>query len=265
MLKILPLFVAAALLAFTPSLSVADVPSDLKAVIEKVKEKIGKGEKTEAALADELKGFDAIIAAHKDEKTDEIAEVAFWKALLYVQIISDKQAKGVELLKKIVADYPETKFAKQAPLMIAKLESEVKVGTQMKDFEAKDLEGKVLSIASRKGRVLLVDFWATWCGPCVKELPNVLKIYEKYHDKGFEVIGISLDQDKDALTTFIKDKKMSWPQYFDGKGWENKISTQYGIDSIPATYLLDKEGKVLAIGLRGEELDAAVLKAIEAK
>src|SRR4051812_46011694 len=83
------LFMAAALLAFTPSVSMADIQSDLKAVIEKVKEKIGKGEKTEAALADELKSFDGILAAHKDEKTDDVAEVAFWKALLYVQVIPD--------------------------------------------------------------------------------------------------------------------------------------------------------------------------------
>src|SRR4051812_24536454 len=263
-----PLFMAAALLAFTPSISMADIQSDLKANIEKVKEKIGKGQKTEAALADELKGFDAIIDAHKGEKTDDVAEVAFWKALLFVQVIPDQQAKGIEMLKKIQADYPETKFGKQAPVMIGQIESQAKaaeaekkqIGAPLKDFDEKDLDGKPLSIASRKGKVVLVDFWATWCGPCVAELPNVLKTYEKYHDKGFEIIGISLDSDKDKLTSFIKQKNMTWPQYFDGKGWENKISTQYGIRSIPATYLLDKEGKVLAIGLRGEELEAAVAK-----
>jgi thiol-disulfide isomerase/thioredoxin len=265
-----PLFMAAAVLAFTPSISMADVQSDLKAVIEKVKEKIGKGEKTEAALAEELKGFDSIIEAQKGAKTDDVAEVAFWKALLYVQVIPDQQAKGIELLKKIQTDYPETKFGKQAPVMVGQIEAQAKaaenekkqIGAPLKDFNEKDLDGKDLSIASRKGKVVLVDFWATWCGPCVRELPNVLKTYEKYHDKGFEIIGISLDSDKDKLTSFIKEKKMTWPQYFDGKGWENKISTQYGITSIPATYLLDKEGKVLAIGLRGDDLEAAVGKAL---
>jgi peroxiredoxin len=265
-----PLFMAAALLAFTPSISMADIQSDLKAVVEKVKEKIGKGQKTEAALADELKSFDSIIAAHKGEKTDDVAEVAFWKALLYVQVIPDQQAKGIEMLKQIQKDYPETKFGKQAPVMISQIESQAKateaekkqIGAPLPDFEAKDLDGKPLSIASRKGKVVLLDFWATWCGPCVAELPNVLKTYEKYHDKGFEIIGISLDSDKEKLTSFIKAKNMTWPQYFDGKGWENKISTQYGIRSIPSTYLIDKEGKVLAIGLRGEALEAAVGKAL---
>jgi thiol-disulfide isomerase/thioredoxin len=154
--------------------------------------------------------------------------------------------------------------------MIGQIEGQAKaaetekkqIGAPLKDFDEKDLEGKPLSIASRKGKVVLIDFWATWCGPCVRELPNVLKTYEKYHDKGFEIIGISLDSDKDKLTTFIKEKKMTWPQYFDGKGWQNKVSTQYGIQSIPATYLIDKEGKVLAIGLRGEALEAAVGKAL---
>ena len=275
MIKFLaPLFMAAALLAFTPSLSMADAQSDLKAVIEKVKEKIGKGDKTEAALADELKGFDSILAAHKDEKTEDVAEVAFWRALLYVQVIPGEQAKGIEMLKKIGADYPETKFGKQAPIMIKQLADQAEaaetqkrqIGAPLKDFDEKDLDGKPLSIASRKGKVVLVDFWATWCGPCVHELPNVLKTYEKYHDKGFEIIGISLDSDKDKLTSFIKEKKMTWPQYFDGKGWQNKVSTQYGIQSIPSTYLIDKEGKVIAIGLRGDDLDAAVGKALgEAK
>ena len=104
------------------------------------------------------------------------------------------------------------------------------------------------------GKVVLVDFWATWCPPCVAEMPNVIAAYNQYHDQGFEIIGISLDQDKDALLAFTKENKMPWPQYFDGKGWSNEIAGQYGIRGIPATFLIGKDGKIAATDLRGPAL-----------
>ncbi|HRH95785.1 MAG TPA: TlpA disulfide reductase family protein, partial [Prosthecobacter sp.] len=107
------------------------------------------------------------------------------------------------------------------------------------------------------GKVVLIDFWATWCGPCVAEIPNVLATYNKLHEKGFEIIGISLDSDKKELTDFIKDKEMPWPQYFDGKGWDNKISSSFGIRSIPAMWLVGKDGKLVSTNVRGQ-LEAAV-------
>jgi len=87
-----------------------------------------------------------------------------------------------------------------------------------------------------------VDFWATWCGPCRAELPHVKDAYSKLHGKGFEIVGISLDGDKDKLLAFTKDKEMTWPQFFDGKGWENAISSSFGINSIPAMWLVDQKG-----------------------
>ena len=98
--------------------------------------------------------------------------------------------------------------------------------------------------------MVLIDFWATWCGPCVAELPNLLKAYEELHPKGFEIVGISLDQDKGKLEAFVKERGMTWPQYFDGQGWGNAISTQYGIRSIPAMWLLDKKGMVVTTNAR---------------
>jgi thiol-disulfide isomerase/thioredoxin len=99
-----------------------------------------------------------------------------------------------------------------------KLQAGLKPGVVFPDFNEKDLAGEPLSIAKFKGKVVLVDFWATWCGPCRGELPNVLAAYKKYHDKGFEIIGISLDRDENALKSFIKENGMVWPQYFDGLG-----------------------------------------------
>jgi len=122
-----------------------------------------------------------------------------------------------------------------------------------------------MKLSEYKGKVVLVDFWATWCGPCVGELPNVLEAYKKHHDAGFEILGISLDSDKAKLTAFIKQKEMPWKQYFDGKGWQTKLAQEYGINSIPATYLLDREGKIIARNLRGEALGEEVAKALAKK
>ena len=113
-------------------------------------------------------------------------------------------------------------------------------------FEAKftAVDGQQVDVAKLKGKVVLIDFWATWCGPCVGEVPHVVETYKKFHEKGFEIVGISLDQNKDALVKFTKGHGMTWPQYFDGKGWKNEISTKYGIHSIPAMWLIDKDGNI---------------------
>ncbi len=250
-----------------------DAKAELKELIGKVQTKLKEGQKTEKDLNAELKEFDALLAKHKDEKTDDVAQIAIMKAMLYLQVFEDND-KGLPMLKKIKSDFPETEAGKKVDEMIASLEKQgeskkiqngLVVGAKFPDFSEKDLEGKPLSIANYKGKVVLVDFWATWCGPCVSELPNVLKAYEKYHAKGFEIIGISLDSKEDALTKFIKTKNMTWPQYFDGKGWANKLAGVYGVGSIPATYLLDGEGKIVAKNLRGPALEAELAKLLEKK
>ena len=113
------------------------------------------------------------------------------------------------------------------------------------DIKFTATDGTEVDLSKMKGKVVLVDFWATWCGPCVAEIPSVKKTYVKFHQKGFEIIGISLDSNEEKLTQFIKEKKMPWPQYFDGKGWKNAISTKHGISSIPAMWLVDKQGKLV--------------------
>ena len=96
-------------------------------------------------------------------------------------------------------------------------------------------------------KLFLLDFWATWCGPCIAELPNIKEVYEKYHGKGFEIIGISLDTDEAALRKFIKENQLPWRQVFDGKRWETPLVQQYGVRGIPAQFLIDQEGRVISV------------------
>ena len=120
------------------------------------------------------------------------------------------------------------------------------------------LDGNPFDQATLKGKVVLVDFWATWCGPCLAELPNVLENYKKYHEKRFEVIGISLDEDRDALEKFVKDQEIPWPILFEdegeSKGWGNPMAAKYGIMGIPTVILVGPEGTVVSLNARGEKL-----------
>jgi thiol-disulfide isomerase/thioredoxin len=110
------------------------------------------------------------------------------------------------------------------------------------DISFTAMDGRKVDLKDLKGKVVLVDFWATWCGPCVAEVPALKKAYAAHHANGFEIIGISLDDKKEELVEFIKKKGMDWPQYFDGKHWNNEISFRFGINSVPAQWLVDKKG-----------------------
>lgn len=141
------------------------------------------------------------------------------------------------------------------------IEEKAEVGQEFR-LEGPGLDGKMIRVSDYRGKVLLVDFWATWCGPCLHELPNVLDAYDKYHPNGFDILGVSLDHDREDLEAFIKNRKLPWKQiFFDepGKtGWQNPLAKQHGVRGIPATFLLDREGKVAATDLRGDELTKEV-------
>lgn len=244
-------------------------PPEVKAVVEKVQAKISSGKQSEADFEPEFKEFDALAAKYSSDP-ETAAKVLFMKGMLYVQILKDAP-KGTAIFNEIKTKYPQTDVGSKIDQVIASMKQQDEAkqvnaalvpGKPFPPFDVKDLDGKPLSIASRKAKVILIDFWATWCGPCVRELPNVVATYDKFHGKGFDVIGISLDKDQTALADFIKQNKMPWPQYFDGQGWANKLARQYGISSIPATFLVDGEGKILARDLRGKALEEAVSKAL---
>lgn len=117
------------------------------------------------------------------------------------------------------------------------------------------VDGSEFDWESYRGKVVLVDYWATWCGPCIAEAPNVRMNYEKYHDLGFEVVGISLDSSRDALQAYIEREDVPWENLFqEGAGWKHPMAVKYGITSIPSVFLVDKEGNVVSLQARGEEL-----------
>jgi len=118
-----------------------------------------------------------------------------------------------------------------------------------------DKDGKIVKLSDFKGKYVLIDFWASWCGPCRKENPNVVAAYKKYHDKGFEILGISLDSKKEAWLKAIAADGLSWTHVSELQGWSNTAATAYGVKSVPASFLLDPEGKVVGKDLRGEELN----------
>jgi thiol-disulfide isomerase/thioredoxin len=265
-----------------------DAISDLKDLVKRISADFNAGKRTEAEQADHIKEFDDLLAKYKGQNNDAAAEIAFMKANLYEHLFHQPD-KAVELLQKMQHDFPDSAKGKQADQLIATIKqgqeaqkiaeaqlnappmeaSSVPVGTNFPGFDVKDLKGNSLSLASYKGKVVMVDFWATWCGPCVGEVPNVAAVYKQYHDKGFEIIGVSLDAeaDKDKLISFMKQNDMPWRQYFDGKNWQNDLAVKYGIRSIPMAFLLDGTGKVVAEGssIRGDELEPAVAHALGLK
>lgn len=107
------------------------------------------------------------------------------------------------------------------------------------------VDGRKFDLADLRGKVVLIDFWATWCPPCVEEVPELVEIYGKFQDRGFEIVGISLDTDRSTLEKFTGLNKMTWPQFFDGKGWDNELAQRFKIQSVPTMWLLDREGKLI--------------------
>ena len=131
-----------------------------------------------------------------------------------------------------------------------------KVGQKFTDFEMTDIEGAParLSDFAGKGKLVLVDFWASWCGPCVHEMPTIVEAYAKYKDRGLEIVGVSLDEDADSWKQAVKRLKMTWPQLSDLKGWRSTAAQRYAVNSIPHTVLIDAEGNIIDRNLRGPQL-----------
>ena len=153
------------------------------------------------------------------------------------------------------------KYKDSDPKGVAKVQNQINqvksfmIGGEAPNFSQNDLAGNPIELSDFRGKVLLVDFWASWCGPCRRENPNVVKVYNEYKDKGFEILGVSLDRQKERWEKAIETDGLTWQHVSDLKGWQNEVAKLYSVRSIPHTVLIDSEGKILARNLRGPQLE----------
>ena len=158
-----------------------------------------------------------------------------------------------------LADYKYMKTLKES---LAKMKITA-IGQMAPDFTQNDPDGKPVKLSDFRGKYLLVDFWAKWCGPCRAENPNVVKAYNKYKNKNFTILGVSLDRNKEDWLQAIKDDGLTWTHVSDLKYWDNEVAKMYGIRAIPSNLLLDKTGKIVGRNLRGDKLEEALAKLIK--
>jgi peroxiredoxin len=163
---------------------------------------------------------------------------------------------------KLYAKYPDNTFAKNFHTRVEGAKK-LAIGSVAPEIELPNPDGQNVKLSSLRGKVVLIDFWASWCSPCRRENPNMVRIYKNYNAKGFEIFSVSLDKTKDAWVKAIQDDGLTWTHVSDLKFWQCEAALAYNVTAVPYTVLLDKEGKIVAKGLRGAELEAKLSELFE--
>lgn len=184
-------------------------------------------------------------------------------ALISLGGATPEYSEVAPLFNLLAADVKNSEVGKQYGAALDKLKVTA-IGAVAPDFTQNTPEGKPVKLSDFRGKYVLIDFWASWCGPCRQENPNVVKVYNQYKDKNFTILGVSLDNEKgrEAWLKAIKDDQLSWTQVSDLQYWRNEVALQYGVQSIPQNFLIDPNGKIIAKNLRGEQLSAKLAEVI---
>lgn len=247
--------------------------ADLDALVTRIQTKLEQGKKTRAELAGELKGFDTLVTKYQGNGTDDAAVILWTAAKFYLQVLDDG-AKSRQLVQQLKRDFPHTEAGRKADELLASItaheeaeiiQARLQPGVKFPVFDEKDADRNELALAHFQGKVVLIHFWAACSRPCVVELDNLLDLYQRYHPRGFEIIGISLDQDELVLSGFRAQKRIPWPQLCDGRAWKSKLVVQYGINRIPANYLLGRDGRIIGKDLHDSALEGEVARALALK
>ncbi|MBM2833834.1 MAG: Thioredoxin protein [Candidatus Brocadiaceae bacterium] len=217
---------------------------------------IGKYDGTEEALEakffmgavhNEMHNFDEAIKSFDTVLSQGDINQNFKARTLYFKAKSLLGKGDVVTAKEVVAELRMIE-PRAADSFGNELSGMLRIGVEAPTFNVTDVDGKSIDMAKHKGNIIIIDFWATWCDPCIQEFPNVKKLYSKFKDKGVQFIGVSLDDDIEDLRGFVKQVEVEWPQIFDGKRWQGAIPSLYHIQAIPTMVLLDRESKVRYVG-----------------
>lgn len=204
-------------------------------------------------ITEKEKGFRTEIA---EKNPNSLISIIALTDLLNLKAVPATKVK--EIYSSLEDTLKTTRLGKNLERLIGTSVSKIDIGSHIDDFSAPTPEGNILSLKESMGKITIIDFWASWCKPCRAENPNVVRVYNKYHDRGLNIIGVSLDKTKAKWVTAIENDNLDWNHISNLQSWQEPIARTFGVRSIPATFIIDEKGNVIAKNLRGPALESRI-------